>query len=120
MSLIAIATSAVKVGQKIFSGIQKRKEKRIEKKSTALNDQRSELAKASDFFGSKGNPLQTFINPTAGGMALSDAAENLSNLKGGAIDPQQRQQSASASPSINPMFLILGGAVLLILFFKKG
>jgi hypothetical protein len=136
MSLIGIAAGAVKVGQKIFQGIKKRKEKKIEKLATKIADQRSTIAKVNSIatpgiFASQGDntdalaSLKSLINPSAGLQSISSAANNLQDLKGGAEEIQPTaanvalQERASGAGPVNPMLLIGGAFILILLFISK-
>jgi len=136
--LLGIAGGAVKIGQKIFGGIKNRREKKIAKKAQALLEQQTRLTKfntISQKFGftpgivgdtDNSDELGFLINPGAGTQSLSSAANALFNRKG---DPEAlKPTSASVAlderenpgpGKVNPMLLIGGAFVLILLFISK-
>lgn len=130
LGLLGIAKGAFTVGQKIFAGVKKRKEAKIEKRANSLADAKIKLEKASAFFtpgivqsgGGGGGFFQSLINPEAGLQSISSAANNLAAMKSD-IQPvsgaAQQSGESGGDGKINPMFLLLGGVVILFLFLKK-
>jgi len=71
----------------------------------------------------KPQPSAPLINPEAGSLAISGAANNLMDAKAGMIMPvsgsQQQNQGFNDPNKINPMLLIGGAFIVLLLFISK-
>jgi hypothetical protein len=135
IGLLGIATGAVKIGQKIFGGIKKRQEAKIEKKAAALVDRQNKLASASALFGTPGivqssnqdllSSLKSLIKPDAGLQSISSAGNSLAALKGDneniqptAANVALKERVKDSRGGVNPMVLI-GAALALLLLIKK-
>lgn len=135
MSLaLGIAQGAIKVAQKIFGGFKKRKEKKIARKAQQLLESQTQLTNASKRFGVPGivadnvdfSQIQSLINPGGGLQAISGAANNLLMLKGNqeAIQPTAanvalEERTLGGPGRVNPMLLIGGAFILILLFITK-
>ncbi len=133
--LLGIAGGALKIGQKLFGGIKKRREAKIAKKAQNLLEQQTKFNSLSAKFGftpgvvqdDAFEQIQSLINPGAGTQSISSAANALLNLKGGgeAIQPTaanvalEERVQMSGPGNVNPMLLIGGALVLILLFISK-
>jgi len=134
--LLGIAGGAVKIGQKIFGGIKKRRENKIAKKAQNLLEQQTKFNTLSSKFGFTPGivgdneafaQIQSFINPGAGTQSISSAANALLNSKGSfeAIQPTaanvalEERTQANGLGNVNPMLLIGGAFILILLFISK-
>jgi len=119
LGLLGIAKGAFTVGQKIFAGVKKRREARIEKKAIKLNESRNRLEEAGTFFGGG------LINPSAGLGSISGAGNALAFLKGDNVEPQSgaqavaNQNSPGGMGGMNPLILIGVGLAVLFLIMKR-
>lgn len=125
MSLIGIASGAIKIGQKIFQGVKARKEKKAEKKAA----QAAKAAQKADDVSTKIAALQGLISPDAGSQSISGAGNLLAMLKG---ESGQAVNPASPSTAVakqnaaleqqgggNMMYVIIGVVALVVLFLFK-
>jgi len=145
LGILAIAKGAFNIGQKIFGGIKKRQERKIEKRANQLVERERKLAEADAFFGGSTLPIRTpgivqeantekvglfgriqsLINPEAGTQAISSAANNLLLAKGGNLENPVASNAAIAEREnngpgkVNPMLLIGGAFILILLFISK-
>lgn len=144
IGLLGIATGAAKVAGKIFKGVQKRREAKVEKRVQALFDAQEKKAQidslfrtppivATDKVDSIKKPsfissLGSLIDPGAGTQAISGAANTLQDVKGGVMNltPISGAQAIAESSRsnndvnrVNPMLLIGGAVLVAILFLMK-
>lgn len=138
IGLLGIATGAVNIGKKIFGGIKRRQEKRIAKKAQNLLESQTRLSDAARKFGFTPtivddeqfdlSQVNSLINPQRGSLALSSAANALFAVKGGdaenvrpsAANVALEERAKMPGPgNVNPMILIGGALVLILLFISK-
>ena len=130
MAFLAIATGAIKIGQKIFQGIKNRKEKKVEKKAAALVEAQNKQAQVEGTIGKLfssmgGNDTQVISgsgNFLAGIKSAFSPTANFQPVSGAVAVNQQNKEAARVSGGMggmNPMYLLLGAGVLLLLIFKK-
>lgn len=141
IGLLGIATGAAKVAGKIFQGVQKRRDAKVEKKVQQLVDAREKKAAIDSLFttspvladpnlGKVKKPsfissLGSLIDPGAGTQAISGAANTLQDIKGGAmnITPISGAQAVADNRNdvnrVNPILLIGGAVLMVILFLMK-
>jgi hypothetical protein len=132
--LLGIASGAVNIAKKIFEGVKNRKDKKIEKKATALLDAQNQKAaidnKLGALFSSMGG-ADTKVQSGSGNVLASlkgafspnPAIANFQPRTGAQAVQEINQEAAKASNGgggMNPMYLILGAGVLLLFFFKRG
>jgi hypothetical protein len=130
MALLGIAQGAASVAQKLFSGIKRRREAKLEKRAAGIVANREKLAAAEQRIFSGGR----IVTGTVADSPVSQAGANFSNLffggGGGAapvnlVDDREeiRLQQAGATGGgggLNPqMITILAIGAALILFGKK-
>lgn len=133
---LGIASGAIKLGQKIFGGFKKRQEKRIARKAQTLIESQTRLSDAARKFGFTPtivdderfdiSQVNSLINPSRGSLSLSSAANALFAVKGGdqdAIRPTAAnvalEERVQGPGNVNPMLLIGGALVLILLFISK-
>jgi len=141
IGLLGIASGALKIGQKIFAGVKKRREAKIEKKAQNLVDAQDKLAAQVAKFGGFGlvdvassdkldvmKSIKSFINPDQGTMAVSGAANALNTIKGGgeSIMPtaanvalQERTSKGGFNFDFKNPIVLVGIALLGFLLIKK-
>ena len=133
MAFLAIATGAVKIGQKIFQGIKNRKEKKVEKKAAALVEAQNKQAQVEGTIGKLfssmgGNDTQVisgsgnFLAGIKSAFSPNEAIANFQPVSGAVAVNQQNKEAARVSGGMggmNPMYLLIGAGVLLLLIFKK-
>ena len=133
MAFLAIATGAIKIGQKIFEGIKNRKEKKVEKKAAALVEAQNKQAQVEGTIGKLfssmgGNDTQVisgsgnFLAGIKSAFSPSQPTANFQPVSGAIAVNQQNKEAARVSGGMggmNPMYLLLGAGVLLLLIFKK-
>lgn len=130
--LSAIAAGAVNVGKKIFDGIKNRKDKKIEKKAAALVAAQEGKANVENKYGA----LFATMGGGEGTRAISGSGNFLAGIKNAfspnpavanfqpvsgamAVQKQNADAAQAQGGGMNPMILLLGGAVLLLFIFKK-
>lgn len=135
IGLLGIATGAVNIGKKIFGGIKRRQEKRIAKKAQNLLESQTRLSDAARKFGFTPtivddeefdlSQVNSLINPQRGSLSLSSAANSLFAIKGENIAPSaanvalEERAKMPGPGNVNPMILIGGALVLILLFISK-
>lgn len=133
MAFLAIATGAIKIGQKIFQGIKNRKEKKVEKKAAALVEAQNKQAQVEGTIGKLfssmgGNDTQVisgsgnFLAGIKSAFSPNEAIANFQPVSGAVAVNQQNKEAARVSGGMggmNPMYLLIGAGVLLLLIFKK-
>jgi hypothetical protein len=133
MAFLAIATGALKIGQKIFQGIKNRKEKKVEKKAAALVEAQNKQAQVNGQIGALlssmgGNDSQVisgsgnFLAGIKSAFSPNEAIANFQPVSGAVAVNQQNKEAARVSGGMggmNPMYLLIGAGVLLLLIFKK-
>jgi hypothetical protein len=130
MALLGIAAGALKIGQKISQGIKNRKEKKVEKKAQALIDAQNKQAQVEGKIGAVlstmgGNDSQVISgagNFLAGIKSAFTPNENIAAfqpISGAQAVQKQNQDAAGGMGGMNPMYLLIGAGVLLLLIFKK-
>jgi len=130
MAFLAIASGAIKVGQKIFQGIKNRKEKKVEKRAAALVEAQQKEAQVNAKIGTLlssmgGNDTQVisgsgnFLAGIKGAFTTNKEIANFQPQTGAQAIKTQNIEAASSGGGMNPMYLIAAGAVLLLLVFKK-
>jgi hypothetical protein len=133
MALLGIASGAIKIGQKIFQGIKNRKEKKVEKKAQALVDAQNKQAqvegKIGKLFSTMGGQDTQVISGSGNFLAgiksafsPNETIANFQPVSGAVAVNQQNEKAARVSGGMggmNPMYLLIGAGVLLLLIFKK-
>lgn len=130
MALLGIASGALKIGQKIFQGIKNRKEKKVEKKAQALVDAQNKQATVNEkigaVFASMGGGQGTQAISASGNLLAGIKAAFSPNKDIAAFQPvsganavAKQNADAAGGGGMNPMFLLLGAGLLILLIFKK-
>lgn len=134
MALLGIAKGAIKIGQKIFQGIKNRKEKKVEKKAAALVEAQQKQAqvqgKIGEVFSSLGGAdtqvisgAGNFLAGIKSAFSPNETIANFQPVSGAVAVNQQNEKAARVSGGMmggmNPMYLLIGAGVLLLLIFKK-
>jgi hypothetical protein len=81
-AVLGIAAGAIKVGQKIFEGFKNRKEKKIEKKATALLEAQTKKDAAVNKFGNLFGGGAGISSPGEGTQSISASGNFLAGVKG--------------------------------------
>jgi hypothetical protein len=130
--LLGIAAGAIKIGQKIFSGIKARKEKKVEKKAAALVEAQNKQAQAEGKIGALlssmgGNDSQVisgsgnFLAGIKSAFSPNETIANFQPVSGAIAVNQQNKEAARVSGGMGDMkpILLFGGFVLVIWILKK-
>lgn len=129
MALLGIASGALKIGQKIFQGIKNRKEKKVEKRAQALIDAQEKQAQVQGKIGAVlstmgGNDSQVISgagNFLAGIKSAFTPNQAIANFQpvSGAQAVNQQNRALNSPGGMNPMYLLIGAGLLILLIFKK-
>lgn len=137
VGVLGIATGAARVAGKLFQGVKRRREERVEKAAERLVEAQNRAAKVNTLFTASpvlADPdlkidrpglisrFKDLIDPGAGLQAISGAANNLQNVKQ-VVSPisgaQAIAQQSEDRNKVNPMLLIGGAVLVAILFLMK-
>lgn len=141
IGVLAIAQGAAKVAGKIFQGVKKRREAKVEKAAGRLLEAEQRRSQINQLFSTPGivqgnapigtlkkpafiSSLSGLIDPGAGSQAISGAANALQQIKGGAVAPRDaklvaEEVSVGTGKGFDPKWLLYGAVALIALPFIK-
>jgi len=136
MGVLAIAQGAAKIAGKLFQGVKKARDKKVQKAAQRLVNAQEKQSSIGQFFnpgivqtadlGKVARPglissLGSLISGE-GSQQISSAANNLNAVKGGPVEPRTGSEAATSGGTgmgIDPKIILYGLGALLLFFIIK-
>jgi hypothetical protein len=142
IGVFAIAQGAAKVAGKLFTAVKNQRDKKVQKAANRLLDAQTRQLRVNQVFNTPGiiqnndpvdslkkpkfiSSLGSLINPDAGSLAISGAANALQAVKGGEpVNPRNAQLvaeevSGGSNMKFDPKWLLYGAIALIAFPFIK-